>query len=222
MAGRLDLEGLKRLLQDDKTWISVGKITQVEPSPDFSVYRCMVLIFDDNEEIVARTGFPLTGPDSGLTAPPVVGDMVLVCFSEADEDAAFIFCRLTSKEDRIPFRTLLLSHMVLKALSGQALSLGSDTRVNIGRGGILEESEPLVLGNVLLDALGDMIGRLDTLMTDIATGPVGIGNMGYDVPTHPALIAKITATKAQLTADVLQYLSIPVTNIVSMIAYTER
>lgn len=96
--------------------------------------------------------------------------------------------------------------------------------------------EPLVLGNVLKTFLADLTGKVTeildatkTLASDIKAGPIGIGNLGSPVPTHPSLIAKIEALTAQL--DVLKTgintlkisnLDSPATNILSQTAFTAR
>jgi len=221
MGAGLDIETLREVFKDKRTWIRLGQIVGLEPAADMSVLRTKVKIIPDEDEIVARMSWSMTGPDSGIFSFPAVDDLVLICFPEGIEDNAFCFSRLTSASDKIPVRALS-GNLVLASLSGKKAHLSSDTKVTVGRGGLVEENEPIPLGNVLKSAISDMMGRVDTLMTDISAGPVGIGNLGIPVPTSPALTAKISATKALLAADIAKYLTVTATNILSAIAYTER
>jgi hypothetical protein len=100
--------------------------------------------------------------------------------------------------------------------------LTSNTRINIGKGGTTEEAEPLVLGGVLLEALGTLYDRLEALLDKLIAGPVGMGNLGNPVPTYPQLITDLTALKADVVADKSSYIDTPNSNIVSQIAFTER
>lgn len=121
------------------------------------------------------------------------------------------------------------------AHAGGFLGIDSDGKIYLGKEDGTE-NEPLVLGDVLLSALGDLYDKFANLMDNainafnaISTGPVGIGNLGAPVPTDAALATTlanistaITTLKTQTNADKAKYVTAPATNIVSQIAFTER
>lgn len=83
--------------------------------------------------------------------------------------------------------------------------------------------EPAVLGNVLVDMLTDLIGFIDSFAGTVETGPIAITTTpGNPAPTHPVVIAALTALRAQLALSKTQYLSTPTTNIISQEVFTER
>jgi hypothetical protein len=217
----VELEELKQLFADHRVWVSLGLIQALEPALDQSCLRVLVKQIPDNVDISATMSWSLTGPGSGILQFPQQNDLVLMASADGHPDLTFVISRLTSAEDTIPLRCLT-GDMVIRSLDGTKANISSDTRVNIGRGGLVEESEPMVLGNVLKSALEALWTSLDTHLGNLSTGPMGIGNLGYDVPTHPTMIANIAASKAQIVLDMTQYLTATVTNILSQIAYTER
>ena len=104
MAKTLDLEFLKDLFSDKRSHISVAQIKKISPAADRSFVRCLVSLFPDQIEFVAKMTMDLGGGDSGLFQLPTVGDMVLVAFADGDPNLCFIVRKLSSIEDKIPVR----------------------------------------------------------------------------------------------------------------------
>jgi len=216
-----DLEELRQIFGDGKVWLELAEIVQVAPAPDRSLVRVKVKVLPDQYEIVARMSWEFTGPDAGLYNMPQKGDWVLVAYAEGDAQQAFVIKRLSSKDDLFPMRALL-GECILKALSGQTLSLCSDSRIQIDRGGLVSGSEPLVLGSVLKSALGEFYDKVIEMLDGIITGPVGVDSIGGSVVTHPSLVTALTTVKAALTLAKAQYVEVSATNIVSQLGFTER
>lgn len=217
-----ELEQLREYFQDTKIHFAVGKVEELDPAVDFHSLRLKVQLFPDEISIVAKATFPNVGPDSGFISFPEVGDLCIVAFADGDEQQAFVIGYLPSLEDTIPLRAWL-GDAVLQSRSGKELNLSSDSQVNIGRGNpLIKEDEPLVLGNVLKDALTDMYDKFDQVLDKLISGPIAIGNLGVACPTEPTLAIGLTAIKSQLAADKVKYIDLVVTNIVSQIAFTER
>lgn len=234
MTKQADLEALKSILRDPTVHIAVGVVQQVEPTPALSNCLCKVSVFPEEYPVVAKTSFPIVGPMSGVIQLPVSGDFVLMV--QTNTEQWYIIGRLNSPEDKIPLQALL-GQLVLRALSGKPVRLESDTSVYIGRGGLINPTEPLVLGNVLktqqgalYDKISDLIDKLSAILDTIITGPVAITTTpGNPSPTYPTLAASLTAQKALLTAlkatvvaDKALYVTAPLTNVVSAVAFTER
>lgn len=232
---RPDLEALKTILKDTTVHIAVGVVKEVEPTPTLSNCYCKVSVFPEEYPVVAKTSFPIVGPGSGVIQLPVKDDFVLLVHT-TNVEQWYIVGRLNSPEDQLPLQALL-GHLVIRALAGKPVRLESDTSVYIGRGGLLNPTEPLVLGNVLktqqgalYDKISDLIDKLSAILDTIITGPVAITTTpGNPSPTYPTLAASLTAQKALLTAlkatvvaDKAQYVTVPLTNIVSAVAFTER
>lgn len=97
----------------------------------------------------------------------------------------------------------------------------ADGKIHAGKRGAAV-TEPWVLGQVLLNYLGALHGALETVLDDLSTGPLGIGNMGAPVPTDPALVAKLTAQKVALESARSQYVDTASTNVVSQVTFTNR
>lgn len=218
---RADLELLKDMLKDDKVHFRVAKVDQVEVTSSFAKARCLCKVFPEQYEVVAEVAWPSAGPNAGVMQLPVKDDLVTVAFTSDDSQEPFIVGRLSSKTDFIPYQ-VALGHLLLKSLSGKKTYVGSDTGVMIGKNGLLDPDEPLVLGNVLLDCLTDLYDKVDTILQAIITGPVAVDSIGGSCATHPTLAAALTAQKTLLIADKAAYVTAPLTNVVSQIAFTER
>lgn len=222
MANRFPLEEFKAILGDRKTHIAIGKILSTEPSPDFSTLRCKVSVWPEEIENVVQMSWSECNAGTGSFQFPSADDLVIIAYADGSPENGFIIGKISSSDDKIPLRAFL-GHCVHSAPSGKKMNISSDTRVNLGRGNdLIEESEPLVLGEVLKSCLDDFTTRLDTILADIIAGPIAVDSMGSSCPTHPALVLKLQATKLQLTLDVTKYLVTIATNILSQIAYTER
>ena len=82
------IEELRQILDPNKVFLSIAKITQMALAPDNSVWRAKLEIFPDKEEVVARMTWDQVGPKTGMFGPASVGDLVLVAFADADEESA--------------------------------------------------------------------------------------------------------------------------------------
>lgn len=205
-----------RGLLAQRRWIASGKIIELGAALDRSVMRVKVCVFPDSEEVIARMSWDSVGPDAGIFQQPQVNDLVLLAFEEGSEDYPFVIKRLTSREDTFPLR-VLEDQLVLMSLAGKKVSIGSDTRVNIGRGGLVEENEPLVLGNAFKAAFEQSSDRTVEVIDKIILGPIGIGNLGNAVPVFPQLAADLAVIKTNITTDKLNF-----DDFLSDIAFTEK
>lgn len=217
----VSLEELREIFRDQRIWISVGQIEELDPASDSHALRVKVKLYPDEISIIARYSFDNVGPSSGIIAFPEEGDLVLVAFAEGDEQQAFVLKSLTSKIDKLPPRSLQ-GDIVIKARAGKKLNLSSDTRINIGKGATTQEAEPLVLGAILKNALTDIYAKIDSVLQKLIEGPIATGNLGNPAPTDPGLVESLTELKTQFDADKTKYIDTVTTNIVSQIAFTER
>lgn len=231
--GGFDLEALKKVFGSNQITLAQALVDKVEVTLDKSKARALCRVVPDEYEIVAEITFDAAGPDAGFGQLPVPGDLVLVGFANPDE--AFIIRRMSSKIDTIPARAAD-GHLVAKALAGTKAFIESDTGVYLGTGGLTDPAQPLVLGNVLIAALTDLIAAFDDCLTSfdealdkVATGPVGVGNLGSPVATDPALATAlgliqvdVAAIASELASVQSEYLDTSSTNIVAQKAFTER
>lgn len=95
-----------------------------------------------------------------------------------------------------------------------------DGKIQIGSN---SASEPLVLGNVLSDFMGQLITLLNTFLQTVITGPIAVSTLpGNSAPTNPVVIAALTTLVTQLMTLQTQFLTAPATNILSQESFTER
>ena len=186
-----DLELLRSLLKDgNDVSILLGKIDKLALANDRSALRVLCTIIPDGIPTVARMTWQSVGPDAGIFAFPVPGDLVLLGIVDHDEDQTFVISRLTSKEDKIPLQALDGS-TVVRALAGKKTHLLSNTRINLGKGGN-EPAQPLILGTVF------QTGYKAHLDADIAHKH--IGNLGFDTAI-PSNVADYQAVKTSPVDD---------------------
>lgn len=198
----LDLESLKHIFSDKRLHIAVSEITKVMVASDRSVMRVNVKIWPELREIVARMSWDAVGSDAGFMMMPNAGDVVLVCMADGNEDDAYVFARLTSKEDKIPLN-VLDGDVVAKALAGKKVWVTSDTRINLSKG----DSEPaqnLVLGQIFKT-------MMSTFLESVSVHK-HIGNLGY-FTAPPDNAAQYTALKSDPVDN---------ENVLSGIAFTEK
>ena len=201
------MEFLRECFKDLRTHNGVGTITTLSMSTDFSKLLVKVLLMPEQREIVAEMSFP----DVTIVCFPEIGDLVTVCMTEGDQDAAYITARFNSLDELIPLfaRT---GNTTVYSRPGKKIYLGSDAKVGIGRPNI-EPTEPLLLGNVTVAGLTALINSF--LAPGGVTGAqIGICAVG-PVFLDPAVRAALTLFKTT-------YLTTPSTNILSTIAFTER
>jgi hypothetical protein len=220
MALPIDIEFLREAFKDRRTHIALGTISQLSVAEDKSYIKAVVQLFPEKREIVSRMTWETVGSESGFFQIPKVADLVLVAFADGDFDMAFVIRRLTSYSDLIPANAIL-GDIVMKAEPGKTAWI-TGTKINLS-GTDQAPTEPLVLGQVLIQAMTDLYSKLDSILQKIISGPIGVsGAPGNPAPTFPALAADLTAIKSQLESDKSKYLTDNSTNIVSQIAYTER
>lgn len=225
-----DLEFFKEIFKDKRSHISIGKIKQMSLAADRSFLKCLVSIFPEQREVIARMTFSLAGPDSGIAELPAIDDMVLVAFADGDNDYAFIITRLTSVEDKIPLNSAN-GDFVIKAKAGKKAWLTSNTRINLSKGDT-EPTENMVLGQelkTLLISTYDKLKMLNTKLNSLAlkdSTHTHSGNLGY--PTSPPNQASDFATlAADFTAigndfDALNTSPVKDQKILSNISFTEK
>jgi hypothetical protein len=218
----IDLEALKKIFEDRRSHIAVGKVVKLALSSDRSVLRAQCRVLTQDRDVIARVCWDAVGPNAGSFQFPVVDDLVLLEFAEGDDEQAYLTKRLTNKEDVIPAQAVD-GHMVHRSLSGKKNYVCSDESILIGTGGESDPDEPLVLGNVMKEALTEIITRLDEFLEKIIAGPLVISNMpGSLAPTAPQLVTELTLIKEELAANLGTYVETLATNIVSQMAFTER
>lgn len=197
-----DLESLKQVFADKRVHIAIAQIKKLGLAADRSVLRVQVSVFPEQREIIARMSWSAVGEEAGVFMFPNVGDLVLVCMADGDEEDAFVFSRLTSKIDKIPLHAAD-GDLVAKALTGKKTWITSDTRINLSAGDT-EPTENLVLGQVFKTMQSEFLEAV-SLHTHI-------GNLGYN--TAPPDNASVYT---DLKAD-------PIDNegVLSDLAFTEK
>lgn len=176
----MDLEVLREIFKDNRLHISVGKVLKTSLVSDKSALRCNVSIWPEQREIIANCAWDAVGPGSGFYQFPMPNDLVLVAYADGDDDQAFVFKRLSSKEDSIPANAAG-GNTVLKSLAQKALWLTGQENLYLSKGDSTP-SENLVLGQQLKALLSDILSQLADLSMAISTHN-HIGNLGY--PTSP-------------------------------------
>jgi len=202
MGKPLDLEALRAVFADPAVHIALGTISQLSLADDRSGLKALVSLFPNQREMVCRMTWEAVGPESGIFAFPEAGDLVLVAFAEGDANQAFVIRRLTSREEKIPERATE-GDTVVKARSGKRSWLTGD-ELRLSRGDDLP-TEPLVLGNVLKELLGDLLQAIATHTHTSA--PPGV------LTTPPTNVAEFTALQTSPVNDA---------GILSDFAYTEK
>lgn len=229
MAG-LDLETLKEIFRDTRSHIAIAKIKKLSVAEDRSFLKCLVSIFPEQREVVARMSWPMTGPEAGIIEFPEVEDLVLIAFADGENDYAFVISRLTSSIDKLPLKAID-GHLVLKSKSGKQIWLTSSNKILISKGDT-EPTENLVLGQELKTLLVDILakltelsGKCDDLSTEISQH-THAGNLGYPTspPNQAASFVQFATDFNGLGADFDDISSSPVQDeiILSDIAFTEK
>lgn len=221
MSSPMDIELLRNMFGDRRTHVAVGQVLKLGLAPDRSVLRAQCRVLTQDRDVIARVCWDSGGPESGSYQFPQVGDVVLLEFAEGDDNQCYLTKRISNKTDKIPPQATQ-GHMVHKALEGKKIYISSNEAVLIGTGSASDPDEPLVLGDTLKTLLENIIDTVGTVLTSLASGPIGIGNLGAPVPTFPSLTASITSAKAQLDTYKSTYLTSGGTNILSQVAFTER
>lgn len=194
----LDLESLRDVFSDKKTYIVVAKIEKTEMASDKSVLRAQCKILTQNRSVVARVTWDSVGPEAGFFQIPQKDDLVLLAFAEGDDEQVYLIRRLSSKVDKIPAHAAS-GDSVLRALSGKKLWLNSTQKIYLSKLGTAP-TENLVLGQVLKTLLSYVLGQLNSLSTELQTlattlsTHTHIGNLG--APTAPPTEAASFVTNA--------------------------
>lgn len=225
-----DLEFFKQIFGDKKTHVAIAKIKQLSLAADRSFLKCLVSIFPDQREVVARMTFSMTGPESGIIEFPAVDDLVLVTFADGENDYCFITSRLTSLDDKIPLNAAD-GHLVFKSKPTKKIWVTSDTRINLSKGDT-EPTENVVLGQELKTLListyaklVEMNGKIDELATKDSQH-THIGNLGYptSAPNEAGDFIALAADFNTIAADFDAFSASPVEDelILSDISFTEK
>lgn len=222
---RAPLEDLRELFKDKRIYFHICKVKKLGVASDRSILRVQVEVMDDltevSREIIAVMTWDAVGTDSGEYEFPSTDDMVLVAQTEGSPDTAYVIKRLSSKTDRIPQKATE-GHKVSKARAGKKYYIASDTGIHICKSDN-DGTEPLVLGNTLKTALGNIIDKVNLIIDKIVASPVTISSApGMPSIIFPALAADLTTIKGDLNTIKSTYVTTAATNIVSQIAFTER
>ena len=216
---RLQLEDLRQMLAPDKVYFAIAKVTRIHMVSDRSSLRCDCEILNEGEErsVLARVASPIVGPNSGDFQRPAINDMVLIAFVDADPDLAFIFARLTSKEDTLPVNSDA-GDRVIKSLGGKNVWITGQNKVNITKTDAIPDQN-LVLGQVFKKFASDLIDRIKDAL-DILAVETHTSTMPGFPTSPPTQAAQYTALKGQL--DSLKNSPIVDEAILSSYAYTSK
>lgn len=223
------VETIRDILEGEQKSAAVGVITQIELNQARSALRCLVSVWPDEIEVVATMTWDAIAPDAGIFMFPAVNDLVLLNFSEDDEEQVFIIRRLSSGEDTIP-KIAEDGSLVLKAKSGTKSWLSSDTRINLSKGET-EPTENLVLGQKFkatytshLEKLVELIEKLVTQrQTDSVHTHLVIGIPSTGPNESAAMIAEknlLSILKDEI--DQLKTDDVVSEKILSDLAFTEK
>ncbi len=171
---------------------------------DKSALRVQVNLLPENREVVCMMGWE----DIGSITFPEIKDLVIVGFANGSPNEAHVIKMLTTNEEKIS-AFAALGHTVRNSRPGKKNYIGSNTKVGIGRIDV-EPTEPLVLGNILIAALGALADALTSTSPFAQNIPAGI-----TVDLNPDIVTAINLFKST-------YLDSASTNIASAIAFTER
>lgn len=216
MAAAFDLEGLREVFADRRTYNAIAKILRIEIAPSRSQVRAECLLLTQDRKVIVRVAWPASGTNAGWIQLPQVGDLVLVTFAEGDDEQALITARLSSAVDTIPTQALDGS-LVARALAGKLAFLMSDTGIMLGRGGA-NPDEPLVLGNMLKALLVDLITLVASLADKVSTH-THIDSLG-GITQVPIQTANFTTIKSD--ANTLKASPVNDDLILSDFAFTEK
>jgi len=216
------IEVFKYLMSRDDITLGVGQITEVD-NPQNNGWLVKVNVFPEEYEVVGLMLWPKSSQE-----PPEVSDVVCLLMPQDNTETVLCFGAIRNANKPVHARTIG-GECVLGAIQGKKTNIVSDTRVNIGRGGETEESEPLVLGNILKSAMSDLYASLDRLATNLSSLNEVVTSLdsslagGANSVTLAAIKADLQAmTDTDLPADESEYLDTASTNIVSQIGFTER
>lgn len=198
-----DLEALRGMLESIKEHTAIGVITKLGLSQGNDALRVQVKLLPEEREIICIMGFS----DVNDVTFPEINDLVIVAFVEDGHPESGHIIRLVNSEEELIPLFARTGHSVKYARDGKKLYLGSDTKVGIGKPGV-EQTEPLVLGNVLKTFLTNLI---DAFLNASEIGISAVGPVFLD-PGIRVLLVQYKAT----------YLTTAATNIESQIGFTER
>lgn len=223
MAQDFDLEYLREVFKDRRTWMVYATVKSVKISSDKSTVFCQldVLGRDDPKTgtpwtITARLGRSFVGPAAGDWDLPSRGDLALVALPDGEPALSMILCYASSTEDTVPTE-LDAATTLWKAKTGQKMlikSQGGDIIEQPTDGGKIRHGspasdEPHVLGNVNKDYMTELHRILDQAP-----------QIGFDAIALPVFLDPQVRLELQMAK--LQYLDTPATNILSQKAFTER
>lgn len=203
----IDLESLREIFKDQRIWIDEGIVRKVHTALDMSFVKAEVEMLHGNGTLICSMTY------LGAQVIPSVKDVVIVAFS-GDDDRGYIIGVLPTGDNKVHERAK--DGTVLAARSGKALSLVGD-RIYIGSGSLVKESEPLVLGNELVDKLSQIMDIMLEVFEEMAQNPIGMGNLSAPVPAYPAFITFLELKKTELDQIKSQ-----VSSLLSEKAFTEK
>lgn len=239
------IEVFKYLMSREDLSLGVGQITEVD-NPQNNGWLVKVNVFPEEYEVVGLMLWPKSSQE-----PPEISDVVCLLMPQDNTETVLCFGAIRNANKPVHARTIG-GECVLGAIQGKKTNVVSDTRVNIGRGGETEESEPLVLGDVLKSMFGDLFTRLTTICDNLSTASENLqkvaddfnanksnigSNSGGNVALNPVLetmFSEVSSAAASVKSavdtlkdttlpdDKSKYVDTASTNIVSQIGFTER
>lgn len=197
-----ELESWRALMKDDRLHIGIGTITQLGLSLDGNTLRAQVNLLPENREVVCE----VTWDDYTRITFPQVDDLMLVGFVDGAPDDAFVIRNLSHSDEPIALFAQA-GNSIYYSRPGKHTYLGSDTFIGISKPDS-DPTEPLVLGNVLVNGLTDLCNAFLNAAY-LADTPMGPGML------NPAI-------RQAITQFMQTYLNTADSNILSQLAFTER
>lgn len=212
-----DLQELRELLDTKKRFIALGQIKQLGLADDRSVWRALVSVFPDNEEVICRMTWQQVGPETGIYGPAEVGDIVCVAFADSEPDQGIVLARLSSKTDKIPLKASE-GHTYIKALPDKNLYLCSENKIYLSK--TTDVTENLVLGQVFKTMMSDFMDQVIAYI-DSYKQHTHVGNLGYDTtPPSPSFITEANNIKSEVES--IQSDPLNNENVLSDLSFTEK
>jgi len=146
MSEAIDLESMREIFSDKRVHIALAMLVKLELAKDRSHLKCLVSVFPEQRQMIARMTWENVGPESGDFEFPAPNDLLMIAFPEGDHNQCYVIRRLTSLDDKIPLQAVDGDRAIV-ARAGKKIWASSDTRVNVSRSAE-EPTENMVLGQV--------------------------------------------------------------------------
>lgn len=196
-----NFEYFREMLSDQKSYVGIGEIRAIEFNEDNSLLRVKARVVPDQHEVIALVAQAGATAGGGLFMPLSVGDLVVMVFSEGDEDYAMVVGRLTSQDDKMP-QAYKENHTVLSAIPDKSLILASNSLIALKK---LIDGPDLTENAVLGQALKALLAEFIQIVADMATAlaahihPTSMGPSS--APTNASSFSSAASSLATLKSS---------------------